>query len=106
MPLKLTATKVKPRNAGAVWQNIALAMASIWVSGATLITPNAIRVDQPTPYANTGSNPVQLGGDAANLYWFADESLDFLYSSHLLEDFENCEKVLREWLRVLRPGGY
>jgi predicted SAM-dependent methyltransferase len=73
--------------------------------GGDPITPNAIRVDQPTPYANTGSYPVQLGGDAANLHWFADNTLDFLYSSHLLEDFDNCEAVLREWWRVLKPGG-
>jgi SAM-dependent methyltransferase len=73
--------------------------------GGDPITEHAIRVDQPKPYANTGSYPVQLGGDATNLYWFSDEVLDFHYSSHLLEDFENVEGVLKEWWRVLKPGG-
>jgi len=48
---------------------------------------------------------VQLGGDAANLYWFKDDVLDFVYSSHLLEDFQNTEDVLKEWLRVLKVMG-
>ena len=73
--------------------------------GGDPITEHAIRIDQPSPYANTGSAPVQLGGDAVKLYWFADGVLDFVYSSHLLEDFINTEEVLREWWRVLKPGG-
>lgn len=73
--------------------------------GGDPISPHAIRMDQPSPYANTGSAPVQLGGDATSLYWFADGVLDFIYSSHLLEDFVNTEEVLREWWRVLKPGG-
>ena len=31
--------------------------------------------------------------------------LDFVYSSHLLEDYPDTEGVLREWLRVLKPLG-
>jgi SAM-dependent methyltransferase len=73
--------------------------------GGDPITTSAIRVDQPLPYADTGNAPVQLGGDATNLYWFRDGVLDYLYSSHLLEDFIDTEKALVEWLRVLKPGG-
>jgi len=73
--------------------------------GGDPITEQAIRVDLPQPYAYTGSAPVQLGGDAAELRWFQDGVLDYVYSSHLLEDFPDTEGVLREWLRVLRPGG-
>lgn len=38
---------------------------------------------------------------------FADATVDFLYASHCLEHFEygNVPRVLREWRRVLRPGG-
>ena len=74
--------------------------------GGDPITPNAIRVDLPTPYTAVGKAPVQLGGDASKLIWFRDECLDFVYSSHLLEDYEDTESVLREWLRVLKPGGH
>src|SRR5437588_4080679 len=73
--------------------------------GGDPITDGAIRVDFATPYAMTGSYSVQLGGDAGKLVWFADNALDFIYSSHLLEDFEDTKGVLTEWLRVLKPGG-
>ena len=74
-------------------------------AGGDPISPAAIRVDLAKPYYFGGELPVQLGGSADNLYWFKDACLDFIYSSHLLEDFEDTEKVLREWLRVLKPGG-
>lgn len=73
--------------------------------GGDPITPSAIRMDMPQPYTYVGSLPVQLGGAAENLFWFRDNVLDFIYSSHLLEDYEDVESVLREWLRVLKPGG-
>ena len=73
--------------------------------GGDPISAQAIRVDHPQPYADTGSAPVQLGGDATKLHWFHDGVLDYIYSSHLLEDFPETESVLREWLRVLKPGG-
>lgn len=48
--------------------------------------------------------PVQLSGFADRLP-FNNDSLDFVYSSHLLEDFEDWTPVLQEWVRVLKPGG-
>jgi predicted SAM-dependent methyltransferase len=73
--------------------------------GGDPITKSAIRVDMPRPYTHVGEYPVQLGGDAARLEWFSDNSLDFVYSSHLLEDFDDTKAALKEWLRVLKPGG-
>lgn len=75
--------------------------------GGDPITPAAIRVDLPRPYADYlgDTYPVQLGGDVADLKWFRDGALDYVYSSHVLEDFVDVRVVLREWLRVLRPGG-
>jgi len=73
--------------------------------GGDPITPHAVRVDLPQPYTKVGAYPVQLGGQAQHLVWFQDQSLDFVYSSHLLEDYNNTRAVLREWLRVLKPGG-
>lgn len=73
--------------------------------GGDPIVDHAIRVDLASPYAQVGDWPVQLGGDTARLHWFTDGALDFIYSSHLLEDFDDTKAVLREWLRVLRPGG-
>lgn len=73
--------------------------------GGDPISPTAIRVDLPQPYTRMGDQPVQLGGDARDLHWFRDGVLDYLFSSHVLEDFVDIDAVLREWLRVLRPGG-
>lgn len=42
--------------------------------------------------------------DARNLP-FADGSVDFLVSTHVLEHFADPKEVLAEWLRVLRVGG-
>lgn len=73
--------------------------------GGDPIASHAIRVDLPQPYTRLGDAPVQLGGAAECLAWFRDDVLDFIYSSHLLEDFDDTQAVLKEWLRVLRPGG-
>jgi SAM-dependent methyltransferase len=73
--------------------------------GGDPITASAIRIDMPAPYGAVGQHPVQLGGDASNLVWFRDNALDYVFSSHLLEDFDDTSAVLREWLRVLKPGG-
>ena len=75
--------------------------------GGDPVHSDAIRMDLPTPYATTGDAGVQLGGDCRDLWWFRDGVLDFVYSSHVLEDFDEreTEPVLREWARVLKPGG-
>lgn len=76
-------------------------------SGGDPVVPNAIQVELPNQYTPDlgGQYPVQIRGDATRLHWFADGAMDYLYSSHLLEDFADWEPVLREWVRVLRPGG-
>lgn len=35
-----------------------------------------------------------------------DSSVDFVISSHVIEHFYDPIKALKEWLRVVRPGGY
>lgn len=49
---------------------------------------------------------VDIVADATQLP-FKDESLDHVYSSHLIEHFAHNQTsaVLREWLRVLKKGG-
>ena len=76
--------------------------------GGSAIMPTAITVDmEHGPYTNLNGDPQHLHGDARDLYWFQNDSLDYVYSSALLEDFEphSMLSVLKEWLRVIRPGG-
>lgn len=73
--------------------------------GGDPITKEAISVDLFSPYAKYKSHPLNLKGSGDNLYWFKDAVLDFVYSSHLLEDFEHTQRVLDEWIRVLKPKG-
>ncbi len=44
-------------------------------------------------------------GDAQFLSGLKDEAFDFVYSSHVLEHMEDPAVALRNWWRVLKPGG-
>lgn len=74
--------------------------------GGDPIVPNAICFDLPYSYGPVGTHPQHLHGDARSLP-FKDVTLDYVYSSHLIEDFTYAEQVplLYEWTRVLRIGG-
>jgi predicted SAM-dependent methyltransferase len=78
--------------------------------GGALIVPNAIGVDReegtPLRRGDPNPSPTHLAGDAGRLYWFKDNVLDFVFSSHCLEDFEDTTTILIEWCRVIKPGGY
>src|SRR5262252_4211321 len=73
--------------------------------GGDPICSTAIAVDLPNKYTHLGHGPQHLYGDATNLYWFKDAVMDYIYSSHLLEDFADTRSVVAEWVRVLKPGG-
>lgn len=76
--------------------------------GGDPIVPNAICIDRTPGHqirADCGNHPTHLVGDVSSLHWFKDGSLGWVYSSHVLEDAVDTEGWLREWLRVLKPGG-
>lgn len=77
-------------------------------SGGAPLVPEAVSIDMARPYTKCGSSGINLKGDARRLTWFSDDSLDYLYSSHLFEDFDEGEnlQVLSEWARVIRSGGH
>lgn len=62
--------------------------------GSVPIVPQAIGIDLDYP-----------GYDGATLP-FADESQDAVYTSHCLEHISDYKRAIREWFRVLKPGGY
>lgn len=82
-------------------------------SGGDPVVPHAIQIelsDEKFAWYNSGHvsiTPLQFRGDEAyrNLP-FRNATLDFVFSSHLLEDFLEWEPILLEWVRVLKPGGF
>lgn len=45
-------------------------------------------------------------GDAQFMAGVADDTFDFVFSSHCIEHLHDPAEGLRNWLRVTRPGGY
>jgi len=74
--------------------------------GGDAITPTAITFDLPDKYSSVGDDPQNIEGDARDLSMFSDNSLSYIFSSHVIEDFLNPQDVLIEWLRVIKPNGY
>jgi SAM-dependent methyltransferase len=64
------------------------------VAGSVPITPYAVGVDLDYP-----------GYDGLTLP-FHDETVDAIFSSHVLEHVENYKKVIQDWHRVLKIGGF
>lgn len=46
--------------------------------------------------------------DVGDLSWLEDDCVDMILASHLLEHLtlQDSRKALKEWLRVLKPGGF
>ena len=71
--------------------------------------PGAVGIDR-TPWGESwtpGAQPsvAQLVYDALDLP-FKDGTLDYVFCCHGLEHLDNVETALREWARVLKPGGH
>lgn len=47
----------------------------------------------------------QFVAEATDLRFLPDDGYEFVLSSHMLEHSANPLKALREWLRLLKPGG-
>lgn len=69
------------------------------------VIPQAISVDRANGHF---TDLVQYRCDVSKLSWLTDESMDYVFSSHCLEDFppEQLPFILAEWIRVIKPGGY
>jgi predicted SAM-dependent methyltransferase len=69
--------------------------------GATPIHARAIRVDRTPRHSH-------LCGNVDDLHWFGSGVFDYVFASHVLEDFplECWRDVLAEWCRVIHGGGY
>jgi len=63
--------------------------------------PNCIGIDV-YPYP---SGSVDILHSGADLWMFQDGEVDSIVACHILEHFVDTKSVLREWGRVLKPGG-
>lgn len=74
------------------------------------IVPTAIQIEAVHPYCPFFDTkyPPQIRGDGTKLIWFSNNSMDYLYSAHLIEDFDVPDqiRILAEWGRVVKPGGH
>lgn len=67
---------------------------------------NCIGIDFARPYAYAGEDKVDIACDLSKEpIPVADSYFDYVYSSHLIEDFEDTKKILREFIRILKSGG-
>ena len=71
--------------------------------GPERIWPHAVGIDR-----YLSAKGAAIAGDIKKIPTFADQSMDWVFSSHALEDFaeEDTLPILREWWRVIRPGGF
>ncbi len=70
--------------------------------GTCRIDDMILSIDQQPDYRYAHA---QLVWDCKDLEIFADNKLDFIYSSHCLEDFEDIPKVFMNWWKKLKPDG-
>lgn len=75
-------------------------------AGTFKVLPHVIGVDNGH-HATFGHQikPDVFVDTAERLPIFASGSLDFVYSSHLLEHIEDYKSALKEWWRVIKQGG-
>ena len=74
--------------------------------GGDKIKPEAVGIDFANPYAHTGKDKVDIPCDVINdPLPIADNEYDYVYTSHLIEDFEDTKIGLEKFIRILKSGG-
>jgi len=74
--------------------------------GTEKIWPPLIGVDNLKDYGGQRPPAVDVVSDGEKLPFFADKSMDGVFSSHFLEHVVDYKSCLQEWWRVIKPGGY
>jgi ubiquinone/menaquinone biosynthesis C-methylase UbiE len=78
----------------------------IGFGGDKIKKESCIGIDYAQPYANTGKDKVDIACDVMNEpIPVAGDTFDYVYTSHLIEDFEDTSSALKEFVRILKPGG-
>src|SRR5262249_6289681 len=74
---------------------------------------NTLNIAPPDDYDFFKKSQIKMCGKAASVdvfgdgdkLPFADNSFDFVINSHVIEHMPNPIKALKEWHRVIKPGG-
>jgi ubiquinone/menaquinone biosynthesis C-methylase UbiE len=78
----------------------------IGFGGDRIKKENCAGIDYANPYAHTGRDKVDIACDVMNeRIPVEDSSFDYVYTSHLIEDFKDTGAALKEFIRILKPGG-
>ena len=80
-----------------------------------LLMIGEVKINMGCGWRDFGKNWIHIdGGDYSHLHYksitdlnFKDDTVDLIYSSHVIAYFDRSEivEVLKEWRRVLKPGG-
>ena len=75
-------------------------------AGDFKVLPHVLSVDNMNHVQFGFSQKPDIVAEAEDLSIFADQSMDFVYSSHTLEHVVDYKKTLKEWWRLVKIGGY
>jgi ubiquinone/menaquinone biosynthesis C-methylase UbiE len=74
--------------------------------GDKVMKVNCDGIDFPQPYTYTGKDKVDIGVDVINNEIpVADNTYDYVYTSHLIEDFVDTKDALQKFIRILKNNG-
>jgi ubiquinone/menaquinone biosynthesis C-methylase UbiE len=78
----------------------------IGFGGDKIKKEHCVGIDYAQPYAYTGKEKVDIACDVMNeKIPVADNTYDYVYTSHLIEDFTDTTQALEEFIRILKSGG-
>ncbi len=74
--------------------------------GDKVVKVNCDGIDFPQPYTYTGKDKVDIGCDVIhNEIPVPDNTYDYVYTSHLIEDFADTRDALNKFIRILKDRG-
>lgn len=79
----------------------------IGFGGDKIMKQDCDGIDFPQPYTYTGKDKVDIGCDVINNEIpVPDNTYDYVYTSHLIEDFTDTGDALRKFIRILKNDGH
>ena len=74
--------------------------------GDKIMKVNCDGIDFAQPYTYTGKDKVDIACDVINNEIpVSDNTYDYVYTSHLIEDFVDTKDALKKFIRILKSGG-